>query len=484
MGADIPIAISELFRQWAGEEATCVTPLTANASGRQYWRMEGSQCRCVAAVAHDVRENEAFFHFARQLGERGVRVPEVYAIAPSRTAYLQQDLGDVTAYSYLRHNKQAGEEARTLYGRILDDLAEMQRKTRGMDFSCAYPRPSMDRQAYQWDFNYFKYDFLKLLHVPFDEELLERDFATLIDYLLEGDNGFFVHRDFQTRNIMLHSSTGQLYIIDFQGCRSGSPLYDAASLLYSSRCELSYEQRDEQLERFLEQVATLVHSSRKALEPRFYAQVAARMMQAMGAYGYRGLFERKEAFMQALPTAIATLRHLRASHPLPLRLPELDRVMEHLLAMPELTKEEDKLTVRLFSFSYKRGLPTDPGGNGGGHVFDCRALPNPGRYDQYRELCGKDLPVIRFMDSHAETEAFFGHAAALVQQSVDNYVERHFSSLMVCFGCTGGRHRSVYFAERMAALLRQRKDIRVVLRHCEQHTFMDGGGEEQARGKH
>lgn len=469
-----------LFQQWAGEAVGRKTQMTANGSNRQYWRLEGETRRCVAAIAKDVRENEAFFYFAKELKARGIKVPEVYAISQDRTVYLQQDLGNATVFSYLQSRKASGidveEEAVELYRRAMDDLLVMQDKARDMDFSHAYPRPDMDRQSFQWDLNYFKYDFLKLLHVPFDEELLEEDFRRLIDYLLEGDNSFFLFRDFQTRNIMLEQGSGDLYYIDFQGCRKGSPFYDVASLLYSSRCELTYDQRDELLKYYLDKFVARHHiasRSRKAMANKFYSYVLARMMQAMGAYGYRGIFERKDYFLRAIPIAMSSLRHVRERHPLPLQLPELDRVLDKLLAMPEFVKDDEKLTVRIFSFSFKKGIPADKSGNGGGYVFDCRALPNPGRYEQYREMCGKDLPVIQFLEGHGEINDFFEHVACIVEQSVDNYVERGFSSLMVCFGCTGGRHRSVYFAERMASHLRRRKDIRVVLKHSEQSTFKE-----------
>ncbi|MDY5969167.1 MAG: RNase adapter RapZ [Bacteroidales bacterium] len=472
--------LEQLFRQWAGEAVERKALLAANGSNRQYWRLESQTRHCVATVAGDVRENEAFFYFAKELKARGVRVPEVYAISQGRTTYLQQDLGDATVYSYLQSKKNLGidvdREAGELYRRAMDDLLEMQDMARDVDFMHSYPRPDMDRQSFQWDLNYFKYDFLKLLHTPFDEEFLEKDFGKLIDYLLEGDNRFFLHRDFQTRNIMLEPASGDLYYIDFQGCRRGSPFYDVASLLYSSRCELDYDQREALLEYFLDKFTSrhnIATRSRKVMRHRYYSYVLVRMLQAMGAYGYRGIFERKDYFLRAIPMAMDTLRHVREKHPLPLQLPELDRVLDRILAMPEFIRDEEKLTVRIFSFSYKKGTPADKSGNGGGYAFDCRALPNPGRYEQYKELCGKDMPVIQFLESHAEINEFFGHAASLVEQSVDNYVARGFSSLMVCFGCTGGRHRSVYFAERMASRLRGRRDIRVVLKHCEQETFKD-----------
>lgn len=454
---------------------------------------------CVAAVNGDVRENEAFFYYANLLRRHRIPVPKVYAISGDRTTYLQEDLGNNTLFAFLQSRAASGvdvtEETLAYYKTVLADLLKMQRmsKKAAIDYSKAYPRPAMDRQALQWDFNYFKYDFLKLLHVPFDEQLLEDDFHRLEDYLLKGDNDFWVYRDLQSRNIML-TPAGKLCYIDFQGARQGSPFYDVASLLFSSRSNLSRQQRDILLDCYLEgfmkhfpdagnetapedkkrnaQPQKRTKTIRKEnLQRRFYTWVIARMLQTMGAYGYRGIYEGKDYFLRGIPLILHNLMQVLQDHPLPVWLPELQKVWDFLFALPEFQYVENGLTIRIFSFSYRRGLPQDKSGNGGGYVFDCRSLPNPGRSPNYLSQTGCDDDVIAFFNAaehKPEMQDYLRQACDMVDHHVERFLQRRFSNLMVNFGCTGGRHRSVYCAEQMAAHLRQRfPDVRVVLRHLE-----------------
>lgn len=483
--------MEDLFLQWAGEPLLSKSQISANGSNRRYYRCRSRHHVCVAAENADVRENEAFFYFAEVLRHHGVAVPEVYGVSRDRTIYLQEDLGDETLYARLAALRAAGqgaeEETLRLYRQAIDDLLEMQQLGNDgqIDFSHAYPRPKMDRQALQWDLNYFKYDFLKLLHVPFDEQRLEDDFLRLTDYLLAGDCNYFLYRDFQARNIMMAPDGGLRYI-DFQGARQGSPLYDVASLLYSSKSGLAETQRESLLDYYLERFAerhpsgtVLARELKVARQARFYMYVLARMMQAMGAYGYRGLYEGKDYFVSSIPLAVSNLHTLLQRHPLSLPLPELERVWQRIGDVPQLRQYDSSilantspLCVHVFSFSFKRGVPEDTSGNGGGYVFDCRALPNPGRYVPYQMMNGRDLEVVQFLENGsngAATSLFFQHASAMVSQHVDNFIQRGFSSLTVGFGCTGGRHRSVYFAERMGRWLCQRyPNVRVEVHHCEQ----------------
>ena len=129
---------------------------------------------------------------------------------------------------------------------------------------------------------------------------------------------------------------------------------------------------------------------------------------------------------------------------------------------------EQTLTVTILSFSYKNGLPSDPTGNGGGFIFDCRALPNPGRYPEYKTYTGRDRRVIEFLQGEPAVGLFLDHAEAIVSQSVEKYLERNFTSLQVAFGCTGGQHRSVYCAEQLAARLSKKYHCNILLRHREQ----------------
>ena len=514
--------LKALFRQWAGEPCTQCLALGANGSSRRYYRIIGDTHRCIGAIASDVRENEAFFTYSRHLLARGIRVPELYAVDDDRIHYLQQDLGDQTLYGLLYEKKQKGggfdAQMLALYRQALADLHDIQVAGRDMDFSIAYPRPAFDTRSILWDLNYFKYNYLKLQHIPFDENRLEDDFQRLADTLLSADTNYFLYRDFNPRNIMvaesekcalntshlslptshlsphtshlsLHTSHFPplaLYYIDYQGGRRGAAQYDVASLLFSAKSDLPQAIRNDLLQHYVS-----LHGDPHFMD-HFWHYVLLRILQTLGAYGYRGLFERKPYFIESIPLAHNNLRHLVEDHPdLLADLPELQSIVGNLESVvksddlgdrshgagvenattlnSQLSTLNSQLTVSVMSFSYKQGLPEDPSGNGGGHVFDCRALPNPGRYPEYKAYTGKDAPVIEFLRDKQPVAIFLDHALAIVSQSVDKYLERHFTHLSVSFGCTGGQHRSVYCAEQLAAALRSRyPDVNVVLHHREQ----------------
>lgn len=464
--------LKNIFEHWSGEPCVEMLPLGANGSNRRYWRIKGATKCCIGAYNEDVRENEAFVYYSRALGKRGVHVPEVYAVSENRQCYIQQDLGDTTLYAYLYDKRRNGggfdSEMLSLYRRVLDDLAEIQVAGRDLDFSYAYPREAFDAQSIQWDLNYFKYYFLKLTYVPFDEERLEKNFKTLTDFLLQADCGFFLYRDFQARNIMLYE--GEPYYIDFQGGRRGAAQYDVASLLYSAKSDLPEVIRQELLDNYRDSLSRRYSIDKKLFDDYFYGYVLIRIMQAMGAYGYRGLFEHKDYFINSIPLAVNNLRLVIENHPLALDLPELTKVWQHIVSSDTTDKapEVSGLTVTVSSFSYKQGLPKDTSGNGGGYIFDCRALPNPGRYPEYRCYTGQDKPVIDFLEGDPAVEQFLSGAEQLVGPSIKKYLERDFTSLTVSFGCTGGQHRSVYCAERMAKWISENFDCHIVLKHREQ----------------
>ena len=504
-----------LFRRWAGEPCTKCLALGANGSSRRYYRLVGDTHRCIGAIASDVRENEAFFAYSRHLLARGIRVPELYAVDDDRIHYLQQDLGDQTLYGLLYEKKQKGggfdAQMLALYRQALADLHDIQVAGRDMDFSIAYPRPAFDTRSILWDLNYFKYNYLKLQHIPFDENRLEDDFQHLADTLLSADTNYFLYRDFNPRNIMVaesekcalhtshlslhtshlslhtsHFTPPALYYIDYQGGRRGAAQYDVASLLFSAKSDLPQAIRNELLQHYV-----ALHGDPHFMD-HFWHYVLLRILQTLGAYGYRGLFERKPYFIESIPLAHNNLRRLVEDHPdLLADLPELQAIVGNLESVVKsddlgdrshgagvenattlnshLSTLNSQLTVTVMSFSYKQGLPEDPSGNGGGHVFDCRALPNPGRYPEYKAYTGKDAPVIEFLRDKQPVAIFLDHALAIVTQSVDKYLERHFTHLSVSFGCTGGQHRSVYCAEQLAAALLSRyPDVEIVVKHREQ----------------
>ena len=476
--------LQRLFEQWAGEACSDCLALGSSGSNRRYYRLSSPSHRCIGTVGDDLRENDAFLAYSRHFLAKGVAVPQIYAVSDDRMRYLQQDLGDQSLYGLLLDKRRQGggfdAQMLALYRQALSDLAAIQQAGADLDFSVAYPRPAFDRQSILWDLNYFKYFFLKLNHIDFDEQLLEDDFHRLADFLLEADCSYFLYRDFQGRNIMLNSEledsefkiqNSKLYYIDYQGGRRGAAQYDVASLLYSAKSDLPEPLRLDLLAHYLA-VRGITGDAKQQWLGHFWAYVLIRILQTLGAYGYRGLYERKPYFIESIPLALSNLRSLLDSHPLSIPLPELQRTLHSSLLTPHSslpTPHSSLLTVTVLSFSYKQGLPVDPSGNGGGFIFDCRALPNPGRYAEYKAITGRDRPVIEFLQREPAVDRFLDHAKALVAQSVDKYTERRFTSLQVAFGCTGGQHRSVYCAEQLAAWLATTyPDIRILTLHREQ----------------
>lgn len=474
--------LARLFQEWAGEPCLEQHALGANGSNRKYFRLNGATRQCMATENDDVRENETFLYYSAYFKEKQLPVPEIFAVSEDHRCYLQQDLGDTTLYGYLYDKKRLGggfdAEALALYKQALSDLVRFQTACQDLDFTRAYPRSDFDRQSMQWDLNYFKYYFLKLAYIPFDEQLLEQDFNTLMDYLLDENCGYFMYRDFQSRNIMIEPKEHKLYYIDYQGGRRGAAQYDVASLLYSAKSDLPESVRQELLGHYLNCFSKTTGANSESMRQKFYGYVLIRIMQAMGAYGYRGYYERKEYFLKSIPLAVNNLRIILENHPLPIAIPHLTKVWNSILETrfscvesfkPTISSESDNpLTVTVLSFSYKKGVPADPSGNGGGFVFDCRALPNPGRYPEYRSYTGKDKVVQEFLQKEQAVDAFLENVFSLVSQSVKKYTERRFSSLMVCFGCTGGQHRSVYCAEQTALYLKKHFDCHIVVKHIEQ----------------
>ena len=467
--------MEKLFQQWAGEPCIENEIISAHGSARKYYRLKGLKHTCMAAVNDDVRENEAFFYYSDFFRKNGIHVPEIYAISQDRKTYIQQDLGNKTLYDLVVEKRNAGlgfdNELEQVYVRVIEELVRMQKLGAEMDFSHAYPRAAFDKQSMLWDLNYFKYDFLKLAHIPFDEQLLEDDFQQFADELAACDSNYFLYRDFQSRNIMFDG--GEVFFIDYQGGRRGSLYYDLASLLYDAKAEIPDAVRQRLAEHFRMLHGNRLPKNSDDFRSTLHKFVLLRIMQAMGAYGYRGLYEGKEHFVKSIAPALGNLANLLQDTSLLSETPELHRVLQSLLESEELKNimtaaNGTPLTVTVNSFSYKRGLPYDKNGNGGGFVFDCRALPNPGRYPKYQCYTGKDQPVIEFLQKEPEVEDFIQNAAKMVLNSVRRYQQRGFANLQVNFGCTGGQHRSVYCAEQTAKIIAEQAGCKVKVHHLEQ----------------
>lgn len=468
--------LKTLFEQHFRSPVTRVQPLQGQlgASGRKLVRLAGAKSSAIG-VLYDVREeNVAFLEFSRHFRAHGLPVPEIYAEDLDRGAYLEEDLGDTTLFEFLskhRDGQVLAPEAVEAYRKVVDALPRFQIEAgRDLNYSVCYPRAVFDRQSITWDLNYFKYYFLRLAGVPHNEQALEDDFNRLTDFLLTADLDYFLYRDFQSRNVMLRD--GQAFFLDYQGGRKGALQYDIASLLYDAKADLSPELRQQLLDRYLDRLGDFIVVRREAFLRHYYAYVYVRIMQALGAYGFRGFYERKPHFLQSVPYALANVRWLLQHVELPIELPALLGAFASMAGSEKLQSlpapsQDDGLVVRIFSFSFRRGIPKDETGHGGGFVFDARSVPNPGREEKFAPLTGKDAPVIDYLDGLESARHFLAGAASLVDASVEAYQRRGFTSLTVSFGCTGGQHRSVYFAEQLAKRLGGRNGLKVQVRHLE-----------------
>jgi aminoglycoside/choline kinase family phosphotransferase len=484
------LVLEKLFQQHFGVPAERVQPLQGqlSGSGRKIVRLSGKRPGKTATEAikaigilYDVREeNIAFLEFSRHFHRHGLPVPEIYGEDLSQGAYLEQDLGDTTLFEFLskhRSGATVAEPAVEAYRKVVTLLPRFQVEAgHDLNYKVCYPRASFDRQSIAWDLNYFKYYFLRLAGIPFNEQALEDDFSRLTKFLLSANRDYFLYRDFQSRNIML--CDGNPFFLDYQGGRKGALQYDIASLLYDAKADLPPDLRQQLLDLYLDSLANFTGSKavgskiedRAAFMHYYYAFVYVRIMQALGAYGFRGFYERKTHFLQSVPYALRNIRWLLHNVELPVALPTLTEAFKTMVASEKLqgvVSASSTLTVRVTSFSFHRGLPTDDSGNGGGFIFDGRSLPNPGREERFKVLTGKDAPVIEYLEQQDSVRQYLANVVALVDSSVSSYHGRGFKNLMVSFGCTGGQHRSVYLAEQLAKHLRATNGVEVLLQHRE-----------------
>jgi aminoglycoside/choline kinase family phosphotransferase len=441
-------------------------------SGRNIVRLTGESVSAIGILYNVREENVAFLDFSRHFRRHGLPVPEIYAEDLDHGAYLEEDLGNVSLFDFLSKNRAGEKIAQPVveaYRKVVAVLPRFQVEAgRDLNYKVCYPRASFDRQSISWDLNYFKYYFLRLAGIPFSEQALEDDFDQLIELLLSADRDYFLYRDFQSRNIMLRD--GKPYFVDYQGGRKGALQYDIASLLYDAKADLPPELRQQLLDHYLDVLGGFIDLKRDEFVRYYYAYVYVRIMQALGAYGFRGFYERKSHFLQSVPYALKNLRWLLHHVTLPIAVPTLLEAFHSMLGSEKLqgiASEADNLVVRVFSFSFHRGLPKDDSGNGGGFIFDGRSLPNPGREDRFKALTGKDAPVIDYLNQQESVHQFLASVMSLVDASVSTYQRRGFKHLMVSFGCTGGQHRSVYLAEQLAKRLRGRNGVEVVVTHRE-----------------
>ena len=465
----------ELHRLYSAHYGTCpvsVDPVSASASNRRYYRMASPAGTCIGAVGTDRQENEAFVAISLHFRSKGIPVPEVFAVSEDGMSYLQEDLGDEVLLDRLVKARRTGEglaEAEELMCSAMALLPKIQFEgASGFDFSVCYPQPAFDRRMVMFDLNYFKYCFLKATGLEFNEMRLQDDFEKLADDLLADDTDTFMYRDFNARNVMVRG--GEPCFIDFQGGRRGPVYYDVASFVYHARAGYTDGQREKMLEAYLGALSEYMPVDRKVFFSRLRLFVLFRLLQVLGAYGFRGWTEHKAAFMTSIPAALDELVRL-LEEPFE-EYPYLVETLGRMAALDRFRRPERAggLEVKVYSFSFKKGIPEDPSGNGGGYVFDCRSIHNPGRYEPYKKLTGRDEAVIRFLEDDGEILTFLDHVYGVVDPHVETFAGRGFTDLMVSFGCTGGQHRSVYCAEHLARHLAEKyPDVRVRLIHREQN---------------
>jgi aminoglycoside/choline kinase family phosphotransferase len=472
METEIKSHLVGLFKKWAHREPKTISALPAHGSYRKYYRISDENISAIGVYNEDRAENVAFLTFSKSFREIGLPVPDIYNEDLKSNIYLEEDLGNITLFAYLseiRAKEGFSDKIVQIYEKVLKILPKFQIiAAESIDYNVCYPRHSFDRQSMLWDLNYFKYYFLKLAKIAFNEQQLEDDFQKFTEFLLATDCNFFLYRDFQSRNVML--SDKKPFFIDYQGGRKGALQYDVASLLYDAKANIPQEVRDYLLNKYIESITKLIPIKKQRFLEHYYGYTFIRIMQALGAYGFRGFYERKTDFLRSVPYAIQNLELLLNSVKLPVEIPTLTDAWRKLTRSTYLRQLGDAqlhLNVRIQSFAYKRGIPVDEAGHGGGFVLDCRALPNPGKFPEYSEITGNDQEVINFFKNNTEVNVFLENTYNLIDQTISNYQKRNFTDLMVAFGCTGGQHRSVYCTNKLYEYLLKKYNIRIEVRHRE-----------------
>ena len=500
-------ALQKLYEQWKGEAPVQTERLAGAGSNREYYRMtDGEGQSVIGCIGTSRDENHAFVCLTKHFTRRQLPVPQILAVSNDELRYLQTDLGDQSLFDALRVGREAGgrytQQERALLVKTIRELPNIQmRGARGLDWSCCYPQPEFDQDSVLFDLNYFKYCFLKATGLDFHELKLEANFRMLAKDLTAETCDAFLYRDFQARNVMLVD--GEPRFIDYQGGRKGPFYYDLASFLWQASAKYPDKLRRDLIAEYYDSLKNYTEvPSERHFKARLDLFVLFRTLQVLGAYGFRGYFERKRHFIDSIPPAMDNMRNLLKNSTVD-AYPYLKEVLRNMCQLPQFAPQKvvvpkradgykttesnvykphpqdgpatfskydgtGPLVVRVFSFSYRKGIPEDESGNGGGYVFDCRSTHNPGRYEPYKQLTGLDEPVIRFLEDDGEITVFLQSVYRLADAHVERYLQRGFTSLMFSFGCTGGQHRSVYSAQHLAEHIHEKYGIEVRICHREQ----------------
>ena len=471
--------LEKLCEEHFEKKAESVEALAVSGSDRRYYRIISGKTSAIATYNTNVAENNTFFYFTELFRKHQVNVPEVYKISKDRRAYLQQDLGKVSLFDLIIKDGYT-EPVRKLYHKALAQLARVQWIAgREADYKQCFASKQFDEKAIMADLLYFKYYFADLQNIAYDRSGLISEMELLSKDLGRVQPQTLMFRDFQSRNIMVHE--GKIFFIDFQGSMQGPPQYDIASLLWQARAQLPGAWKEDLLNGYISSLNDLhVPRMDEIHFRRGYVQfVLVRLLQVLGSYGFRGLLQHKAHFITSIGPALKNLQQFLDDHPQTPSYPELRSLLEKI-SSPEMqdrytttsTTEKPKLVVEINSFSYKSGIPKSSGSNGGGYVFDCRGILNPGRYAAYKYHTGNDEMVRQFLERETRMPDFMNYVYSLVSINVEDYISRGFDQLSVSFGCTGGQHRSVYAANQLANYLQTRFNLDVVVTHCNEKKWL------------
>lgn len=466
---DIRTIVEKAFRKWKGSAPETITRLPQSGSDRVYFRLTYLEGQVIGAFNPSLEENDAFVGFSNHFRSKGLPVPEIYVYYPDVMVYFLEDLGDTNLFTWLfqrNEEERFNEETEALFMTVAADLVRIQTEgIEGLDLSLCYPHRSFDRQSIVWDLNYYKYMFLKLIAAPFNETRLERDFETLTRFLLDAGQDYFLFRDFQTANIMIRD--GKPWYIDYQGGRLGAPHYDIASLVYDAKAYIPAHIRQKTLDRHLDLFAKATGKSRESLERYSGAFTLIRLMQALGAFGFRGLHENKPTFTESIVPAVELMNELLAGDAVQIDLPELKKASEAVPLQRKyriLAHYQDLVRINIESFSYVKGR-TVSYDTGSGFVFDCRGMRNPATVAELNELTGLDPEVVEFFGNDDEAVAFAGDCTNLIRNSLPMMRRKGILDIRAAFGCVGGRHRSVWCAVRVASMLSSMSGVEVTVTH-------------------